>query len=177
MKRPTKKSAPLIWENTLLAFAAIRDRWARSLLTVMGVFIGVVIVISVASVLNGFRKRVIEDIEQWGTNNIYITRFPVVAFSRPSAEMRRRKRLKLKDAWALRDTCPAVEIVSPEIWQEIPTSIAKYKNREMVGPVMGGAFPVSFGVYSMELTEGRFFNDEENRRSARYSTPSASCAS
>jgi hypothetical protein len=58
----------LVIENTLLAFEALADRKFRSFLTVMGVFIGVVIIIGVASVLNGFRQRVIDSFEQFGTS-------------------------------------------------------------------------------------------------------------
>jgi ABC-type lipoprotein release transport system permease subunit len=50
----------LILENFVLALEALRDRPFRSLLTIMGVFMGVVIIVGVASVLNGFRQGIVD---------------------------------------------------------------------------------------------------------------------
>ena len=44
--RTLKWRITLIWENTLLAFESLWDRRFRSMLTILGVFIGVVIVIA-----------------------------------------------------------------------------------------------------------------------------------
>ena len=87
-RRP-KRLAP-IWENVLFAFQAMRERLFRSFLTVMGVFIGVVIIIGVASVLNGFLQKVVGAIEQWGTSNIYISRLPMMQMSRLDTDIRKR---------------------------------------------------------------------------------------
>src|SRR5262249_9569986 len=102
-------------ENSILAVQTLWDRKFRSFLTMFGVFIGVVIIVLVASVLNGFRKSVVDQVQEFGTSNIYIYRFPFVQTGDLSPEQRQRKKLTLEDAWAIRDLCPAVERVSPGV--------------------------------------------------------------
>ena len=98
-RKPKGQHFP-VWENVHLAFEALRDRGARSLLTMTGVFIGVVIIIGVASVLNGFRQGVVEAFEQYGTDTIYVTRMPVMQMKRPDKDVRRRKYLSARHARA-----------------------------------------------------------------------------
>src|SRR5688572_7478560 len=107
-----KLKAVALRENVLLALDTLRQHKFRTFLTILGVFIGVFIIIGVASVLNGFRHSVISSVEEFGTRNIYIHRFPLVQMGRLPPEVRQRKPLTLEDAQAIRDLCPAVEHVS-----------------------------------------------------------------
>jgi ABC-type lipoprotein release transport system permease subunit len=59
-------------ENVRLAFETLQQNRFRSFLTVLGIFIGVLLVVAVASVLNGFRQTVVDQVERFGTNNVYI---------------------------------------------------------------------------------------------------------
>jgi len=59
-----------IRENVRLAFETLDAHRFRSFLTVLGIFIGVLLVVAVASVLNGFRQSVVDQVEQFGTNNV-----------------------------------------------------------------------------------------------------------
>ena len=152
-----------IWENTVLAFQTLADRKFRSFLTVMGVSIGVIIIIGVASVLNGFRQRIIDNTEQWGTSNVYLTRWPMVQMGRPDFRMRRRKRFVLEDAWAIRNECPTVVAVNPEMRNSV-TSI-KAGTKELSSGNLRGVFPEARDVLTLPITSGRFFTSEENRRS------------
>jgi hypothetical protein len=162
MKTVTKKRRTwAIWENTVLAFQTLRDRSFRSFLTVIGVSIGVIIIISVASVLNGFRQGVVDQFSQWGTDNIYVTRFPLISMTRPGRDIHMRKLLTLKDAWAIRDECPAVLAVNPEKFASVPV---KFGDKDMIGANIHGAFPDAQYVINMELLDGRFYTNEENRQ-------------
>lgn len=154
----------LIGENVALAFETIRDRLFRSFLTVMGVFIGVVIIIGVAAVLNGFRQRAIKSFEAFGTNNITISKYPAIRMGRPDQSIRRRRDLSLDDAWAIRDECDAVAAVSPLRDTSSPSLTVKYRDREMMAPVLVGAFPALARIYNHGLREGRVGTEEENRR-------------
>jgi putative ABC transport system permease protein len=132
-------------------------------LTILGVFIGVIIIIGVASVLNGFRAHVVERIESFGTNNVYVSRMPGIQLSRPAWDIRHRKDLTLNDAWAVRDQCPAVEAISPAFADEKSEDL-KYAGRESLSVPIRGAFPSVLQVLGLNLQFGRFFTDEENRR-------------
>jgi putative ABC transport system permease protein len=149
-------------ENALLACQTLWDRKFRSFLTMLGVFIGVVIIVGVASVLNGFRQSVIDQVEEFGTNNIYISRFPFVSSQHPTAEIRLRKKLSLEDAWAIRDLCPSVAVVSPGVNAPSISTIARYRGEEMSAPMLRGCFPQALAVSNSILSEGRFFTDAES---------------
>ncbi len=157
-----RKRTWAIWENTLLAFETLRDRLFRSFLTVLGVSIGVIIIVGVASVLNGFRQGVIDDIETFGTDKISISRFPQMVLTRASYEIRHRKPLTLDDAWAIRDQCPDVLAVNPEQYENADT--VKYRDRELYMPLVCGCFPEIQQVTPQELAEGRYFTASENQQ-------------
>jgi putative ABC transport system permease protein len=149
-------------ENMRLAFDTLLAHRFRSFLTVLGIFIGVLIVVAVASVLNGFRQSVVDQVEQFGTNNVYVHRFPFVQMGNLSREVRTRKPLRLEDAWAIRDYCPSVELVSPGIQAPMFLAKARYGDEEVDSPRLRGVFPDNMEVGNRVLEEGRFFTDQEN---------------
>jgi len=153
-----------ILENARLGVATLWDRRMRSFLTILGVFIGALIIVAVASVLNGFRLSVVEQVEEFGTSNIYVYRFPFVQTGRLDPEVRRRKPLELEDAWAIRDTCPAVREVSPGLQLDSLRYSATYLDREVQSPPLRGGFPQGELVSNASMREGRYFTEAENLR-------------
>jgi putative ABC transport system permease protein len=149
-------------ENAFMALETLRSNVLRSLLTVLGVFIGVVIVTAVASVLNGFRDRVIDQVSQFGTNNLYVHRFPFVHRGRFDRDLRRRKPLALRDAFAIRDECPSVALVSPGLAHPPFSLTVRSGGESMEGPSLRGVYPEAERVMNATLREGRFFTAAEN---------------
>lgn len=162
----TRFRLALLRENTLMAGETLLANKTRSFLTMLGVFIGVVIVTTVASVLNGFRDKVVRQVEAFGTNNVYVYRFPFIATGRPSRSVRQRKPLRLDDAWAIRDLCPSVRHVAPGLEYPSWRTTAKAEGQTMEGPILRGGFPEAEKVANAALAEGRFFTDGENRHRA-----------
>jgi putative ABC transport system permease protein len=152
-----------IRENGVMAFDTLRSHKFRSFLTALGIFIGVLIVVGVASVLNGFRQSVVDQVEEFGTNNVYIYRFPFVQMGRLPREVRMRKPLSLEDAWAIRDLCPSAHMVSPGV--DVPSFFAKvrYRGEEANSPQVRGVFPESGEVSNAVVDEGRYFTAAENQ--------------
>jgi len=87
-----------IKENTTLAMETLTAHKFRAALTILGVFIGVLVVVSMAAVLNGFRQSVLDNAESFGTRNVYLWRYPFIMTSKPPAEVLNRKPLSLEDA-------------------------------------------------------------------------------
>src|SRR6516165_3484934 len=105
-------------ENLLLALDTLRNHKFRSFLTVLGVLIGTMTVILVASLIQGLDQQIADVARDFGTRTIFIYKLPPFVF-RPSREERLRKSLTLDDAVALKAECPDVEDASAEIfnWQ------------------------------------------------------------
>ena len=96
-----------VGENSLMALDALRSHKVRSLLTVLGVVIGVTAIIAVGSILVGLDRNIQESLEDFGSNTLFIFKFqPGIHFGRLSSEERRRQPLTLEDGLAIKEFCP-----------------------------------------------------------------------
>lgn len=155
-----------VWEAVRLAMDTLAANRFRAFLTALGILIGTLIVVAVASVLNGFRQSVVDQVQQFGTDNIYIARFPFVQMGRPSRELRLRKPLTLRDADEIRETCPSVALVTAGV--TVPTfgSRATHRGEEVDTPRVRGVFPIDAEIANRVVEEGRFLTEQENRHAA-----------
>src|ERR1700761_5348307 len=87
-------------ETIKMALDTLRTNKLRSGLTILGIVIGVMTVIVISSVINGLNSNVSNMVEQFGTNVLWVFRFPVIGV-RPTTEMLTRKQLTYDDAMAL----------------------------------------------------------------------------
>jgi putative ABC transport system permease protein len=156
----------LFKENVILAVEALARHKFRAFLTVLGVFIGVLVIVCVASVLNGFRRNVIAQVEEFGTNNIYVYRYPFIHMGHLPAEVRNRKPLTLEDALAIRKRCPSVRYVSAGIQLPFLRSRVSYAGEEVERAQVRGVLCDSEFVSNITIREGRFFTEAEDLRRA-----------
>ena len=165
MKRSLSSRLTLLRENMGLAIGTLRSHRFRSFLTVLGVFIGVVIIVGVASVLNGFRQSFVDQIEAFGTNNIYIYRFPLVQTGELEREVRMRKPLRAEDASAIREHCPAVAAVTADLQRDWELT-ARYRGEEMTTPILRGVGEDDEQVSHAVIVEGRWITASESEHRA-----------
>src|ERR1051325_7534744 len=100
-----------IYENFAMGLQTLRSNKLRSFLTVIGVMIGVITVMLIASIISGIDEQVKKEIESFGTRSIFIAKFdPGIRVGRLSREERMRKELTYDDAMALANL-PAVEVL------------------------------------------------------------------
>src|SRR2546430_6705238 len=102
-------------ETLMMAFDSVRGPRFRSALTVLGMVIGVLVAIVVASILTGLRANIVHMVEDYGTNNIYVfhlTTGPRVG-ERDQSE-RARKPLTPEDGEAIAQQASAVETMALE---------------------------------------------------------------
>ncbi|HVF49090.1 MAG TPA: ABC transporter permease [Pyrinomonadaceae bacterium] len=159
-------------EIFLMAFDSIRSHKFRSFLTVLGIVIGVMTAIVIASILTGLRSNLIGMIEEYGTNNIWV--FHLTTGPRSGdrdQEERARKVLVPADADAIKQYAPAIEdvaLVAPNIgyWGGAFDDNIKYKDMNYRWGNTTGVSPNYARIYNLVLKEGRFFtetDDEEKR--------------
>src|SRR5208283_6167574 len=128
-------------ENLLLALDTLRTHKFRSFLTILGVLIGTMTVISVASIFKGLDQQMVDAMEGFGTRSLFIFKFePGITFHL-TREQRLRKPLTYEQAMAIKEQCPAVEAVGVEALIQGPPAVAKYKGLEMVDTIYRGATP------------------------------------
>jgi putative ABC transport system permease protein len=156
-------------EAVRMAADTLRSNKLRSGLTILGIMIGVTTVILISSVINGLTYNVNDLIKSLGTNVYWVFRFPVFG-NRPTQEMLARRQLTYEDAIALRDL-PHVLAVDPSQQYRSPTGrlgsfSLKYKNHKVTNSILEGNSEQQPMVYDIDLEQGRFFTDEEEKRRA-----------
>lgn len=98
-------------ETLKMALESVRSHKFRSFLTVLGIVIGVMTAIVIASMLTGLRQNIVNMIEEYGTNNIYAFHLST-GFGPEDRSERSRKPLTKADADAILAQSPSVEDVA-----------------------------------------------------------------
>jgi ABC-type antimicrobial peptide transport system permease subunit len=153
-------------ENLKLAVDTLREHKLRSLLTIIGVVIGVTIMIVVAGLLSGFNSSVLESVTGYGADTAFIQKYEQGFHTgRMSEEERKRKDLTLEQGQALMENCPDIKAVAISIFPsfESVTSSIRYKDQEVTALDFRGTFPAFAEVYAnANMKEGRFLSDGDN---------------
>jgi putative ABC transport system permease protein len=169
----SENAKKLVWprfelgENARMAFQTLREHKTRSLLTVLGVVIGVTALIAVGSIVVGMDKDVRSFLEDYGTDTLFAFRWNMgFNVGRRSAEERMRKPLTLEDAQAIKEECPDAKEVTAELFQRFdqrrgPIS-ARYKGNEVFNVDYQGTLPSEPQVFNGTLYKGRYFTESED---------------
>ncbi|MBZ5509305.1 MAG: ABC transporter permease [Acidobacteriia bacterium] len=158
----------LLKEDMKMALETIRTHKVRSFLTVLGVVIGTMVAIVVASILLGVEKNVQDSLNEFGVDNLFIFKFnPGFHFGRLSPEERTRKSLTYEDAMAIKEELPAVKNVVVQALPHIgegnqPVRTARNKNHELSNIIFRGVTSSYSEVVNGKMKEGRFFTDQED---------------
>ncbi len=153
-----------IKESALMAFDTLRANKLRSLLTILGVTVGVVTVIFMVSIIQGLNKAFAQQIEALGSNAIWATKFDPSFGHQPTSEELHRKDLTLDDAEAIRNEAPSVLSVSP-IHRKIAETV-RYADKQSDTPIVIGATPYYEFTQSSYVDRGRFITDTDMRERA-----------
>jgi putative ABC transport system permease protein len=158
-------------DTLLMAIDNVRSNKFRSFLTVLGIVIGVMAAIVVASILTGMRQSIIAIIEEYGTNNIYafhLSTGPQVGEDRAE---RLRKPLTVADGEAIKTQASAVEdlsVLAPNVGyrgSSFDDNITYQGNNYRWGDT-SGVTPNYADLSNVAIREGRFITeaDDEQRR-------------
>jgi putative ABC transport system permease protein len=105
-------------ETLMMALDSVRSHKFRSFLTVLGIVIGVMTAITIASLLTGLRQNIVAMIEEYGTNNIYAFHLSTGPRVSEDRSERLRKPLTIADAETIKVQASAVEgvaVVAPNV--------------------------------------------------------------
>lgn len=146
-------------ESSLMALETVRENKLRSILTILGVTVGVLTVMIMVSIIQGLNKSFAEQIEALGSNIIFITKFDPSFGRMPGQEERTRKELTMEDAQALRDEVPSLVGVSP-IRRKLSDTV-RYREKQTDTPIVYGVTQYYEFVQSAYVNEGRFVTDTD----------------
>ena len=154
-----------------MALDSIRANKFRSALTILGIVVGVMTAIIVASILTGLRQSIVAMIAEYGTNNIYVFHLST-GFSPDDRSERSRKPLTEEDAEAILAQSSAVEdiaLVAPGIGNFGAASFddnITYEGKNYRRADVDGVSPNYDKISNLDLREGRFITqaDDQQRR-------------
>jgi len=152
-----------------MAMDTLRTNKLRSGLTMLGIMIGVTTVILISSVVNGLTGNVNGLIKSLGSNVYWVFRFPVFG-SRPTSEMLARKQLTYDDGEAMK-VLPHVIAVDASQQYRSPSGqqgsfSVKYGSHKVQNTTLQGESEEEPQVYDLDITQGRYFTEQEAQRAA-----------
>ncbi|WP_342381651.1 ABC transporter permease [Myxococcus stipitatus] len=138
-----------------VAFDAVLANKLRSLLTMLGIVIGIAAVITMVALGEGAQRSVEQRLKTLGTNVLTVR--PGQSFS--GGLGRGQATMTIDDAEALRAQPKHIQAVAPEIESRFQVEYgASNANLSVVG-----TWPAYFSINESHLTAGRMFSDEEDR--------------
>lgn len=148
-------------EGISLAVSAVRANKTRASLTILGVAIGVMVVIAMASTITGIQNSVSDIVQRAGPKTFYVLRFfrdgVQIGGSDENAPWRRRPFLSRAEAEMIR-RLPGIKDVNV---REGSSSRVAYQTTSLDAVGVQGMDPSWIGMGGGTLTDGRNFNGIE----------------
>jgi putative ABC transport system permease protein len=164
-------SKSVLRETLRMALDSVRSHKFRSFLTVLGIVIGVMTAISIASILTGLRQNIVSIIEEYGTNNIYAFHLSTGPRTGEDRSERTRKPLTVADAETIEAQSAAVEevgLVAPNIGYSggpFDDNISYQGHNYRWGNTQGVSANYA-GITNIAIKEGRFISENDDQQRA-----------
>jgi putative ABC transport system permease protein len=159
-----------IRDQVVLALDTLRLNPLRSALTILGIVIGIMTVITVSSVINGLNENVLGGIRDLGSDTIICYRFPWASLSRPPSEWFTRK--ELEPDWAedmarlphVQAASPSLRIFQPQFGSG--TSDVRRGGLRAKNVILQGNSASISQIFDIKVANGREFNDTDTEHRA-----------
>jgi len=145
-------------EGLLIAFRAIRTNKIRSVLTTLGIVIGIVSVTLMATAIEGVNRAFDRSAAAFGTDVMYVEKFPWVSGDDWNT-FRNRRDLKVAYADQLERQATLLSAVAPTMNTR---RNLKYSDKEMEMALVTGTTSSYISASGNTQLDGRFFSDEES---------------
>ena len=158
-------------ETLRMALDSVRSHKFRSFLTVLGIVIGVMTAIIIASILTCLRQNIVSIIEEYGTNNIYAFHLSTGPRTGEDRSERTRKPLTVADAETIKEQASAVEEVgqvAPNIGYSggpFDDNISYEGHNYRWGNTQGVSSNYA-GITNIAIKEGRFITENDDLQRA-----------
>jgi putative ABC transport system permease protein len=146
-----------IKESAYMALDTVRANKLRSMLTILGVSVGVITVVFMVSIIQGLNKSFAAQIESLGSNTIWATKFdPSIGHQQTDEEIHR-KELTVADADAIRREAPSIISVSP-FYRKIAETV-RHADKQSDTPILLGVTPYHEFTLSSYADYGRYVTE------------------
>ncbi len=147
-------------EGLLISLRAIRANKVRSVLTTLGIVIGVASVVLMSTAIKGIDTAFQVGVSSLGSDNLYIDKWEWFNNDVPWWELRNRRNLTLEDYKKYKELAKLPVAIAPTIWT---TQTLKYKNTTIEYILITGTTDDYIRTTNLTFEEGRFFNELESK--------------
>jgi putative ABC transport system permease protein len=150
-----------LWDGLSIALRAIRANKLRSILTTLGIIIGITSVTAMATVINGVEQNFNEQMSELGMDVLYVEKWPWARgpgfkwwnyINRPNIREDLAEVIQERSRYA-EATVPVVNTSRP----------VRYNDKTVAPVSIQGATSNYPNVFALELASGRYYNDLEDR--------------
>ncbi|WP_285057781.1 ABC transporter permease [Pedobacter ginsengisoli] len=155
----------LIGESFRFASDALRQNKLRTMLSLLGITIGIFAIIFVFSAADTFRAKLQASIDKLGSKTIFVQKWPWGGFGDyPWWKYVNRPEASLRDYDLLKDRLEYAQGISYEIYANERT--VKYRVNSVEGVGIRAASQDFNKTWTLDFQEGRYFTDNEGRTGA-----------
>ncbi len=149
--------------NVLLSCEILAAHKLRTFLSIIGIVVGVGSVVLMVSAGQGVEKRILDSIQEMGTNLIVVNAGQTRIVAGRQRQIATVTTLLPADAEAVAENCPTVALAAPAIRRKLP---ARWESENTNTNVLGMT-SVGFRIRNISIALGRSFDQEENRARRR----------
>jgi putative ABC transport system permease protein len=159
-------------ENLAIAVSTVLSHRLRSLLTIIGIVVGIATVVTVSSLLTGLRTAIVVFFDELGPDNIFVQQY---SSGEPDGggppKERHRRPIRPEYADAIGRMCPSVQVVAKTIF--IPAVMGGKPLIVRAGRIDTDQFSIvgdateAFLTIPRNMESGRHYTAEEDRRGAK----------
>jgi len=149
-------------EGLLISLKAIRSNKIRSVLTTLGIIIGVWAVITMSTAIKGINISFQNGVSSLGSDNLYIDKWAWFNNDIPWWELRNRKDITTRDFEKYKEQAKLPLAVAPTAFTR---KSIKYKNRSVDFIMITGTTSGFLKTTNFTFSDGRFFNQLEGKGS------------
>jgi len=150
-----------------MAYESVVSHKFRSALTILGIVVGILTFVVVASILTGMRQNIVKMFEEYGTNNIYLFHLST-GFGPSNRDERNRKPLTMDDAKAIVAQAPSVNDIATSAvnigsWGTGFDDNMIYKDKNYRFALTDGVTANYLDVANVRIRAGRWLTDLDDQ--------------
>jgi len=153
-----------IRELVSVALGALRLNKLRSGLTLLGVIIGVMTVVSVLSVISGLNEYVTNKVVDLNPDVLVFTKYGIIRSRTEFILARKRKPVTMRDLHVIEEECRSCGVVGAQQSQQTATLHAG--RRKLANVPITGYSANAGSLLNIDLEAGRFFTPSEEQHAA-----------
>lgn len=149
-----------------MAYDSVVSHKFRSFLTILGIVVGILTAVIVASILTGMRQSIVSMFEEYGTNNVYLFHLST-GFGPSNRDERNRKPLTMEDAIAILAQAPGVSDIATVAvnigsWGNGFDDNMIYKDKNYRQALTDGVTTNYASITNLVMREGRWLTEMDN---------------